>query len=67
MYAEDYSEQREREAAQEAQQDDFLQNITAEEGPLALYKENRLSGHYRRVSIPSTRKLFDQGFCDLPM
>ena len=26
-----------------------MQGITAEEGPLALYKENRLSGRYRRV------------------
>lgn len=51
--AEADSEQTEQEAAQEARQDDFIQSITAEEGPLALYKENRLTGHYRRVSSSS--------------
>ena len=29
--------------------DEFLQEITAEDGPLAYYKKNRLAGIYRRV------------------
>ena len=42
--------------AQQAKQDDFLDGITQTEGPLALYKQNRLSGRYRRVH-PSVHPL----------
>ena len=35
---------------EDARQDEFVQSITAEDGPLALYKQNRLAGRYRRVS-----------------
>ena len=37
--------------AQQAEQDDFLDSITQTEGPIALYKQNRLSGRYRRVHL----------------
>lgn len=40
----------EERVAQQAAQDDFLDSISQTEGPLALYKQNRLSGRYRRVS-----------------
>lgn len=33
-------------------EDEFLQKITVEEGPLAYYKKNRLAGIYRRVGNP---------------
>ena len=39
--------------AEQATQDDFLDGITQTEGPLALYKQNRLSGRYRRVHPPT--------------
>ena len=39
--------------AQQAATDDFLDGITQTEGPLAMYKENRLSGRYRRVRSSS--------------
>ena len=35
--------------AADARHDYFVRGIAVEEGPLALYKENRLSGRYRRV------------------
>ena len=38
--------ERERQAAA---RDPWLQGITTEQGPLALYKQNRLAGIYRRV------------------
>lgn len=39
--------------AEQATQDDFLDSITQTEGPIALYKQNRLSGRYRRVHLSS--------------
>ena len=47
----------EERVAQQAAQDDFLDSITQTEGPLAVYKQNRLSGRYRRVSTPHSRNL----------
>lgn len=35
----------------EALQDTFLQNIQATAGPAAYYKENRLSGLYKKVPM----------------
>ena len=51
--------------AEDAQHDDFVQSITAEEGPLAFYKENRLSGRYRRVrsSSPEWASCMQSRFC----
>ena len=53
--------------AKQATQDDFLDGITQTEGPLALYKQNRLSGRYRRVhpSTPWRSQAFGQ-CCGLP-
>lgn len=47
----------EERVAQQAAQDDFLDSITQTEGPMALYKQNRLSGRYRRVSIPHSQNV----------
>ena len=41
--------------AKQAEQDDFLDSITQTEGPIALYKQNRLSGRYRRVPLSPHR------------
>lgn len=52
LLAEEDGDQTESSAAAGAQDDAFLQDISVDEGPLALYKENRLSGFYRRVGAP---------------
>ena len=39
----------------EAAEDPFLEDITATSGPAAYYKENRLSGLYKKVDISLTK------------
>ncbi|CAL5221501.1 g3705 [Coccomyxa viridis] len=55
----------EQSIAQQAERDDFLDSITQTEGPIALYKQNRLSGRYRRdprqeKTILALQELYDQ-------
>lgn len=44
---------RAKEKLKAASKDEFLQSITATSGPAALYKENRLSGAYKKVKVLS--------------
>lgn len=49
----DAAQESKQSITEDARQDEFLQSIAAEDGPLALYKQNRLAGRYRRVSSTS--------------
>ena len=51
------SKSRAQEKLHAAAKDTYLQSIKATSGPAAFYKDNRLSGHYKKVGILSSVRL----------